>query len=339
MNQRRYFNEVAPRWDSLLDEESLAKLGQIVNSLVSKPNDTILDMGSGTGALISLLQDATGKGSRIIPLDISENMLQIARGKDFEGDINFIQADTCAIPLFDETCDLVMCYSVFPHFGDKPRALVELKRVLRPNGRLVICHTKSREEINEIHRHIGGTVAHDVLPDETEMRALLADAGLDRIEVSDEPDRYLAIARKSDGALMPDLEIARQILTQDALGFVIVKSEKVLASSREQGVRPFFDVIVNLEEALSRAAVADRVVGKAIALLSIYAGIDAVYAHLASKPAMKSLEEASIRVSAKQVVPHILNREGIDLCPFEKLMYNVSDPDEAFSSIKTFLGE
>ena len=64
----------------------------------------------------------------------------------------------------------------------------------RAGGWLVICHTASREAINEFHHSVGGVVAHDIIPDEGEMLRLLREAGLVEAQVRDEPDRYLALA-------------------------------------------------------------------------------------------------------------------------------------------------
>ncbi len=94
--------------------------------------------------------------------------------------------------------------AVFPLFPNKLRALSEIQRVLRSpepaegraGGFLVICHTASRQAINEFHRSVGGVVAHDTIPDEREMLRLLRKAGLVEAQVRDEPDRYLALAQR-----------------------------------------------------------------------------------------------------------------------------------------------
>ena len=111
--------------------------------------------------------------------------------------VGFAQADALAIPLADGSMDLAICSSAFPHFSDKVKALKEIARVLKANGRLVICHTMSRETLNRLHQSIGGIVAGDLLPDEFQLRGLLKQAGLKIIRFEDRPERYMVIAEKS----------------------------------------------------------------------------------------------------------------------------------------------
>lgn len=180
----------------MVSEETKVRLPSLVNELNIKPGATILDIGSGTGILLPLLHKATKGRSKIVSLDISEEMLKQARDNGHNGDADYIHADVSAIPLSSDTFDLVICYSCFPHFPDKIKALSEIARVLRKGGRLAICHTASSREINELHHSIGGVVRHDTIPDEAAMRALLEASGLKPIEIRDEEHRYLAIAVK-----------------------------------------------------------------------------------------------------------------------------------------------
>jgi ubiquinone/menaquinone biosynthesis C-methylase UbiE len=196
MNHREYFNQLACKWDRMTPEETRARLPQMIDYLAIKPGDSILDVGGGTGILIPLLSKAAGDEGKIVSLDIAEEMLKQARNNGYSKSIHFIQADAAAIPFSGETFDLVVCYSCFPHLVDKPRALAEMERVLRNRGRLAICHTASRQAINELHKSIGNTVGNDTIPDEATMRKLLAASGLKPIDVQDESHRYIAIAAK-----------------------------------------------------------------------------------------------------------------------------------------------
>jgi hypothetical protein len=74
---------------------------------------------------------------------------------------------------------------------------------------------------------------------------------------------------------------------------------------------------------------ADRVLGKAAALLCVYAKSSSVYASVMSNLGEKILEKFSIPYQHDTLVPNILNRRGTDTCPFEKAVMNTDSPEEA----------
>ena len=78
-------------------------------------------------------------------------------------------------------------------------------------------------------------------------------------------------------------------------------------------------------------------IGRGAALLLIKGGIAEVYARLISLPAIAVLEQNGIKVAYDKKVPHIINRDGSDICPVEKLTANTSDPNEAYRLIGRFL--
>ncbi|GAI44044.1 unnamed protein product [marine sediment metagenome] len=197
MQLQEYFDQLAPTWDKELTGERLNCLGSIVKELGIKPGYYVLDIGSGTGVLLPFLIAALGDEGKIIALDFSAEMLVQGKAKSSPPIVNFVQADGMAIPLADNSVDLALCNSVFPHFDDKARALKEIARVLRNNGRLVICHTMSLAMVNQLHQSIGGAIANDLLPDEFQLRGLIKQAGLKVTHFEDGPERYLVIAEKS----------------------------------------------------------------------------------------------------------------------------------------------
>lgn len=97
----------------------------------------------------------------------------------------------------DATFAEVICNSAFPHFPHKLKALKEMARVLKPGGRAVICHTKARETINNLHRSLGGVIAGDQIPPGSEMMGMLVAAGLTGIEIDEGHDYYLASGLKA----------------------------------------------------------------------------------------------------------------------------------------------
>jgi ubiquinone/menaquinone biosynthesis C-methylase UbiE len=196
MQLQEYFDQLAPTWDKELTPERLKCLGNIVKELGIKPGYYVLDIGSGTGALLPFLIAEVGHEGIIVALDFSAEMLVQAQAKNFPPMVGLAQADVNAIPLPNNSVDMTICNSAFPHFSDKVRALKEIARVLRNHGRLVICHTMSREMLNRLHKSIGGIVTDDLLPDESQVRALIKQAGLKITHFEDRPERYLVIAEK-----------------------------------------------------------------------------------------------------------------------------------------------
>ena len=195
---KEYFDQLAPDWDKKVEvsREKLQCLGNVIEELDIRPGSCVLDIGSGTGILLPFLFTELGDTGRIIALDISSEMLYQAKAKIFQPSVCFTQADVNAIPLADNSVDFVICNSAFPHFSDKLKALQEISRVLKNNGKLAICHTMSREMINQLHKSIGGVVANDLLPDEPRLRELLKQSTFEITHFVDSSKQYLVIAEK-----------------------------------------------------------------------------------------------------------------------------------------------
>ena len=191
---RAYFNQKAASWDETSSERDTTRLERMAKRLNIKPGSIVLDVGTGTGVFIHFLLREIGKGGRIVALDFAEKMLGRACTKGFNGDIDYLCADVTNIPLGNEIFDIIVCYSCFPHFQDKLRALAEMNRVIKRGGRLLICHTSSRASINEIHRQIPA-VENDIIPEGGEMQIILLRAGFTDIKI-DDSESYLASARK-----------------------------------------------------------------------------------------------------------------------------------------------
>ena len=192
---KAYFNQSAAIWDETISEKDTTKLRRMAKRLNINPSSTVLDVGTGTGVFIPFLLSEVGENGQIVALDFAEEMLRKAQAKGFNGNIDYLCADVMNIPVADVVFDAIVCYSSFPHFQDKPRALAEMNRVIKSGGRLLICHTTSRDTINEIHRQIPA-VQNDIIPDEDGMQILLSIAGFTDIKIGDDSESYLCSARK-----------------------------------------------------------------------------------------------------------------------------------------------
>ena len=133
---------------------------------------------------------------------------------------------------------------------------------------------------------------------------------------------------------MNDLYIAKSNLSQKGLTLTIVKEGAVLFETDSHRISGFLGAIEQFGVGLEGASVADHVVGKAIALLCVYAGIREVYAEVLSRKAQVVLEEKGIPCQWKELVDNILGLTGSGVCPFEKAALDISDPEEAYAAFK-----
>jgi ubiquinone/menaquinone biosynthesis C-methylase UbiE len=194
---REFFNSRAATWDEKVAEKDVSKLETMLSRLDIRKGDIVLDIGTGTGVFVPYLMSKIGQGGKLVCLDFSEEMLKEAKAKGFKGNIRYLCADIEDSGLPDSSFDAAVCYSVFPHFRDKPRALGEINRLLKPAGRLFICHTSSRQAINKVHRTLPEVCDH-VFPENEEMHRMMSEAGFTEIAINESDDHYLACARKSN---------------------------------------------------------------------------------------------------------------------------------------------
>jgi hypothetical protein len=138
---------------------------------------------------------------------------------------------------------------------------------------------------------------------------------------------------------MEDIELARSLLEEKKLNLVVVKGRQVLFSSKESGVAPFFRAVQNMENTLHNAALADRIVGLAVAMLCLHARIASVYADIVSQGALDMLKNRGVTISSKSVVPHIFDYDGTDLCPFEKLAQSCQEPSQLLAALQSLFAE
>jgi SAM-dependent methyltransferase len=120
-------------------------LGPLREALADAPGTRLLDVGGGTGNYAAALRD---DGFVPIVCDREPAMLARAAAKGLET----VEADAQSLPFEDASFDAVMCVSMLHHVDDRPRALAEQRRVLRPGGRGALM-LYTREDIQAAWYH------------------------------------------------------------------------------------------------------------------------------------------------------------------------------------------
>ena len=201
--RKQFFDDHAEKWLDMWYKDPATgrydkfekEFERLFSLLPLKPGDHVLDAGCGSGVLVPYLLDRIGPTGILNELDFSENMIEANRRLHVQDNIRFIVADAESAPLNDASCDVLICFSCFPHFDDKERAMMALSRILKTNGVFLVSHFDSSEDLNKHHESCNA-VMHDRLPDEAGMRELFQEAGLNIELFVDEPGFYCILARK-----------------------------------------------------------------------------------------------------------------------------------------------
>jgi ubiquinone/menaquinone biosynthesis C-methylase UbiE len=154
----------------------------------------VLDVACGTGVLTLAAADLVKPDGSVVGLDLNPGMLEVAMRKG--SPIDWREASADAIPFEDATFDAVVSQFGLMFFPDKPRAIQEMLRVLRPGGSLAIAVWDSLENnagyaaINQLLIRLFGDSAAESLTapyslgDVPELSSLFADAGASNTKIT-----------------------------------------------------------------------------------------------------------------------------------------------------------
>ncbi|HEX5726642.1 MAG TPA: arsenite methyltransferase [Longimicrobiaceae bacterium] len=157
-----------------------------------RPGETVLDLGSGGGIDVLLSARRVGPEGRVYGLDMTDEMLELARRNQREAgveNVEFLRGTIEEVPLPDASVDVIISNCVINLSGDKRRVLAESFRVLKPGGRFAVSDVVVRGPVPaEVKRSMElwvGCVAGAL--EEDEFRRLLVEAGFAGVEI--EPTR------------------------------------------------------------------------------------------------------------------------------------------------------
>lgn len=156
-----YFDRIAPQWDRVrsLHVSETAVEAAILQAAGPGPFERMIDLGTGSGRMLSLF---AGRVQRAVGLDLSHNMLNIARSNATRQGLNHVElrhGDIFSTGLPDRCADLVLVHQVLHYLVDPHAAVNEAARLVAPGGRLLIVdfaqHDLEQLRTDHQHRRLG----------------------------------------------------------------------------------------------------------------------------------------------------------------------------------------
>ena len=187
---RAFFDRCAKNWDA-----EMVRNERIISGILDRAGvaagKSVLDVACGTGVLIpDYLERKVG---RITAIDLSPEMIRLAREKFRDKPVRFLTGDAEAED-FGESYDVIMVYNAFPHFSDPEGLITHLSGFLAPGGHLSIAHGMSRERINAHHSGTARPVSAGLM--EAEALAALMGRFLKVETVLSDEKQYQVVGRK-----------------------------------------------------------------------------------------------------------------------------------------------
>lgn len=206
-----------------------------------QPGDTVLDLGAGGGIDVLLSARRVGPSGKVYGLDMTDEMLELARDNRRQAgatNVEFLKGAIEAIPLPDETVDVIISNCVINLSLDKDRVFHEAFRVLKPGGRFAVSDIVTRGDISDrVRKDLAlwtGCVAGAL--DEQDYKAGLEAAGFADVEIEpwrvySETDARKWLGENGD----EDQALAREL--GDHVASAFIKARKPI-NAEDAGMRP-----------------------------------------------------------------------------------------------------
>jgi len=151
-----------------------------------RPGETVLDLGSGGGIDVLLSARRIGPAGKAYGLDMTGEMLDLARAAVSAENAEFLRGQIEAIPLPDRSVDVIISNCVINLSTDRPAVFAESFRVLRPGGRLGISDILAEDHLTATERCERGDEVGCIagVPSMTEYRDGLTRAGFTAVTIT-----------------------------------------------------------------------------------------------------------------------------------------------------------
>ena len=188
--QSAYFSAHKEVFDPPLPKGVPERLAQIVAAAEIRRRDTVLDVGTGTGILLPLIQ---GYGPKTIYAnDLSEAMLESVKSRFPE--VLTLQGDISRLQLPERSIEVVFINACYPNIMDKHSAFKNISRIARHGARVVISHPMGRGFIEVLKDRMPFPL-DDFPVNRITAKDLFADYGFEVESLMDEKDLYILLLR------------------------------------------------------------------------------------------------------------------------------------------------
>lgn len=133
---------------------------------------------------------------------------------------------------------------------------------------------------------------------------------------------------------MNNLKLAKSTLFENEYSIVVVKENEIVYKSESKGLQSLISLYKNDVNTLENSSIADKVIGRAAALILVDSNIKEVYADLISQNAIDILDKSDIPYEYKSQVTEIRNRDNTGMCPMEELSLKCVSADELIEKIE-----
>jgi arsenite methyltransferase len=193
MTQLAFDEDGARRIESLyLTRDAERRRVLVRKTLQSAPSDRVIDIGCGPGFYCLELAVEAGPEGVVVGIDSSASMLGLAaRRCEAHKNVSFHEADLMSLPVEEASFDRALCVQVLEYVENPTSALAEMRRVLRPGGRVVIwdtdwatvsMHSSDTERMHRVMKAWDRHLTHTSLPRTLGPR--LREAGFDNVEAT-----------------------------------------------------------------------------------------------------------------------------------------------------------
>lgn len=135
------------------------------------------------------------------------------------------------------------------------------------------------------------------------------------------------------------LSDAKKLIGSGAATCVVMRDGLIVRQASGKGVKPILGFWENEPKVLSGAQVADKIIGKAAAMLLTLADVQYIYGEVMSVAARAYLQRCGIAFSYGRCIDVISNRAGNGICPLEQSVADIEDPEEAYLVLKATIAK